>query len=97
MRESFGEYTEQERAIITDLARRDYADMTKEEVMLFAEWQATKALIESSFEMQRKAFEDETKAKIEIARETERKALDTLELLAQAAKKRLKAVEDGQA
>lgn len=97
MRESFGEYTEQERAIITDLARRDYADMTKDEVMLFAEWQATKAFIESNLEMQRKALEDETKAKIEIARQTEKKALDTLEAMAQAAKARLKAVEDGQA
>lgn len=97
MRESYGDYTEQERAIITDLARRDYADMTKDEVMLFAEWQATKAFIESNLEMQRKALEDETKAKIEIARETEKKALDTLEAMAQAAKARLKAVEDGQA
>lgn len=97
MRENYGDYTEQERAIINDLARRDYTDMTKEEVMLFAEWQATKALIESNLELQRKAFEEETKAKIEIARQTEKKALDTLELMAQAAKEKLKAVENGQA
>lgn len=97
MRTKFEEYSEQERAIITDLARRDYADMTKDEVMLFAEWEATKAYIESDLEAKRKALEDETKAKIEIARQTEQKALDTLEAMAQAAKERLKAVEDGQA
>lgn len=97
MRESFGDYSEQERAIITDLARRDYADMTKEEVMLYAEWEATKAYINSNLEMQRKALEEETRAKIELARQTEQKALDTLEEMARAARERLKAVEDGQA
>ena len=71
--------------------------MTKEEVMLYAEWEATKAFIESNLEMQRKALEDETKAKIELARQTEQKALDTLEAMANAAKERLKAVENGQA
>lgn len=97
MRTSFGEYTERERAIITDLARRDYADMTKDEVMLFAEWESTKAYIESDLEAKRKALEDETKAKIELARQTEQTALNTLEAMAEAAKARLKAVEDGQA
>lgn len=97
MRTKFEEYTEQERAIITDLARRDYADMTKEEVMLFAEWETTKAYIESDLEAKRKALEDETKAKIELARQTEQTALNTLEAMAEAAKARLKAVEDGQA
>ena len=97
MRTKFEEYTEQERAIITDLARRDYADMTKEEVMLFAEWESTKAYIESDLEAKRQALEDETKAKIELARKTEQTALDTLEAMAQAAKERLKKVENGQA
>ena len=97
MRTKFEEYTEQERAIITDLARRDYADMTKEEVMLFAEWESTKAYIESDLEAKRKALEDETKAKIELARQTEQTALNTLEAMAEAAKARLKAVEYGQA
>lgn len=97
MRTKFEEYTEQERAIINDLARRDYADMTKEEVMLFAEWESTKAYIESDLEAKRQALEDETKAKIELARQTEQTALDTLEAMAEAAKARLKAVEDGQA
>ena len=97
MRTKFEEYTEQERAIITDLARRDYADMTKDEVMLFAEWESTKAYIESDLEAKRKALEDETKAKIELARQTEQTALNTLEAMAEAAKTRLKAVEDGQA
>lgn len=97
MRESFGEYTDRERAIITDLERRDYADMTKEEVMLYAEWEATKAYIDSNLDMKRKAFEEETQAKIELARQTEQKALDTLEEMARAARERLKAVENGQA
>lgn len=97
MRTKFEEYTEQERAIINDLARRDYVGMTKEEVMLFAEWESTKAYIESDLEAKRKALEDETKAKIELARQTEQTALNTLEAMAEAAKARLKAVEDGQA
>lgn len=97
MRESFADYTEQERAIINDLARRDYANMTKDEVMLFAEWESTKAYIESDLETKRKSLEDETKAKIELARQTEQTALNTLEAMAKAAKARLKAVEDGKA
>lgn len=97
MRTSFEDYTEQERAIINDLAKRDYADMTKEEVMLFAEWESTKTYINADFETHRKAMEMETLERLELERETKKAALDTLKEMAETAKARLKAVEDGQA
>lgn len=97
MRKSFEDYTEEERAIINDLTKRDYADMTKEEVLLFAEWESTKTYIDADFETRRQAMEKESMAKIELARETEKAALDTLKEMAETAKARLKAVEDGQA
>lgn len=95
MRYSFLEYTEQERQAINDIMRREFADMTPEEVALYAEWTSTADYLESDAQSKRDALERETQAKIEAARETEKKALDTLELLAQAARAKLEAVRDG--
>lgn len=96
MRYSFEEYTEQERQTINDITRREFADMTPEEVALYAEWTSTADYLESDAQAKRDALERETQAKIEAAKETEKKALDTLELMAQAARAKLEAVRDGE-
>ena len=95
MRYSFEEYTEQERQTINDITRREFADMTPEEVALYAEWTSTADYLESDAQAKRDALEKETQARIEATRETEKKALDTLELMAQAARAKLEAVRNG--
>ena len=95
MRYSFEEYTEQERQTINDITRREFADLTPEEVALYAEWTSTVDYLESDAQAKRDALEQETQARIEATRETEKKALDTLELMAQAARAKLEAVRNG--
>lgn len=63
------QFTEHERDIITDLARREYKDMTPEEVQLYAHWQAAKALADSEFEHAQEQREAITAEKLELARQ----------------------------
>ncbi len=62
------QFTEHERDIITDLARREYQDMTADEVQLYARWQAAKALADSEFEHEREQREAITAEKLALAR-----------------------------
>lgn len=62
------EFTEEERNTITDLARREYQDMTAEEVQLYARWQSAKALADSEFEHEREQRETITAEKLALAR-----------------------------
>lgn len=62
------EFTEEERNTITDLARREYQDMTAEEVQLYARWQSAKALADSEFEHEREQREAVTAEKLALAR-----------------------------
>lgn len=103
-RQSLWDYSEAERAIINNLHARDFADMTKDEAILFAEWTATQAIIEADISLKREEMEKRTQAAIEQNRLESAKSLETLEALAEQAKAKLrlleaqeKAVNDGQA
>lgn len=61
------QFTEHERDIITNLAKREYQDMTPEEVQLYARWQAAKALADSEFEHEREQREALTAEKLALA------------------------------
>ena len=69
------QFTEHERDIITDLARREYQDMTAEEVQLYARWQSAKALADSEFEHEREQREAVTAEKLVLARQQSEAAI----------------------
>lgn len=62
------QFTEQERNIITDLAKREYQNMTAEEVQLYARWEAAKALAESDYQHALEQREAITAEKLALAR-----------------------------
>ncbi len=62
------QFTEQERNIITDLAKRQYQGMTAEEVQLYARWQSAKALDESDYQHALEQREAVTAEKLALAR-----------------------------
>lgn len=63
------QFTEQERNIMTDLARREYQDMTTEELDLYTRWMSAKALAEAEFEAEQQQREAVTAAQLELARQ----------------------------
>jgi hypothetical protein len=96
-RQTLADFTEAERAMINDIYKREFQDMTPDEVQLYGEWQAVNARLDANVQARRETLEAEMTANVEIYRETEKAAIDTLEALKDLALARLKAVENGQA
>lgn len=63
------QFTEAERQIITDLARREYHDMTPEEVQLYARWTAAKAQADADYQHAQEQREAVTAEKLALARQ----------------------------
>lgn len=96
-RQKWEDFTEEERAIINDIHKRQFADMTPEEVILYGEWQGLKARLDAELLARENALKEETAASIQAKQATEQAAIETLEALKDLALAKLKAVEDGQA
>lgn len=96
-RQKWEDFTEEERAIINDIHKRQFADMTPEEVILYGEWQGLKARLDAELVARENALKEETAASIKARQATEQAALDTLEALKDLALAKLKAVENGKA
>jgi hypothetical protein len=96
-RQALTDFTETERTAINDIYKREFQDMTPDEVQLYGEWQAVNARLDADVQARRETLETEMTASVEMYRETEKAAIDTLEALKNLALAKLKAVENGQA
>lgn len=96
-RKSISDFTDAEKDTINALHARDFANMTKDEILLFAEWESTNALIESEIAIKEKEARELTQARIDSMKRIEHESLATLEALANEAKEHYKAVQDGKA
>ncbi len=72
------QFTEHERDLITDLARREYQDMTPEEVQLYARWQSAKALEESDYQHALEQREALTAEKLALAQAQNEAAISAI-------------------
>ena len=72
------QFTEHERDIITDLARREYQNMTAEEVQLYARWQSAKAIEESDYQHALEQREAVTAEKLALARAQNEAAISAI-------------------
>lgn len=89
------EFSERERKQIDDIYRREFQEMSAEEVQLLMRWNAAQAKADELVKAQIETMRAESAARIEEARKTEEKARKNLADLAKRAKKRLEAIEEG--
>ena len=87
------EFTEKERNTIDDIYRREFQDMTPDEVQLLLRWNAAQAKNDELVKAEIAAMNAEKEARIEETRKTAEKARRNLTELKNAAKKRLAAIE----
>lgn len=87
------EFTEKERNTIDDIYRREFQDMTAEEVQLLLRWNAAQAKNDELVKAEIVAMNAEKEARIDEIRKTAEKARRNLADLKNAAKKRLAAIE----
>lgn len=95
-RQDFTDFTESERNIINDIHKREFADMTPDEVILYAEWVTCKARIEERNSEQMKALWKKTEADIRASEAQEKASLAALRELEQQAQDRLAKVRNGE-
>lgn len=95
-RQDFTDFTESERNTINDIHKREFANMTPDEVMLYAEWVACKAKIEERNSEQVKALWQKTEAEIRACEAQEKASLAQLRELEQQAQDRLAKVRNGE-
>lgn len=79
------EFTEEERNVMTDLARRGYQDMTAEELDLYTRWTSAKALSNAQFELEKQQREAITAGKLDLARQQTAAAITAIEDIRDAA------------
>ena len=89
------EFTESERHRLVDMAKREYADLTPEEVMLYAEWTV-------AFEMEKEAYRSEQarldaimQADLESRKKEHEAAMENLRIEHEAALARLERIRGG--
>ena len=89
------EFTEQERAILKDCAKREYRDMTADEVMLYAEWNAAIELSKDEYEAEKKRLDELMQSEIQARQEEHEAAMENLQILHDAAIARLERIRGG--
>lgn len=87
------EFTERELNTINDIYRREFQDMTAEEVQLLLRWNAAQAKNDELVKAEIANMQALYASQIEESRKTEEMARRTLADLKNAAKKRLAAIE----
>ena len=95
-RKDFTDFSESERNIINDIHRREFADMTPDEVMLYAEWVACKAKIEERNSEQAQALQRKMEAEIRACEAQEKASLAQLQELERQAQERLARARNGE-
>jgi len=87
------EFTPKESERINQIIANEFEDATADDVKLYAEWEAAKAVASEEHQAKIDAIKAETEAAIEQNRKTAEAARKNLTTLKNAAKKRLEAVE----
>lgn len=87
------EFTEHERNTINDIYRREFQDMTPDEVQLLLRWNTAQAKNDELVKAEIGNMQALYASQIEESRKTEEAARRTLSELKDAAKKRLAAIE----
>ena len=78
-------FTEAERKKITELAKREYQNMTPDEVALYARWESLKAVNDAEIQAQLNAIAATTEARISAIESLKQIAFDNLEAQRDAA------------
>ena len=73
------EFTEREKDVINDLARREYHDMTPEEVQLYARWTAAKTQADADYQHAQEQRDAITAEKLALARQQTAIAIAAIE------------------
>lgn len=87
------QFTEQERRTIDDIYKREFQNMTAEEVQLYARWTAALALNESEHQAKLELWRTESAARIAARQEQAALAKQNLKDLKAAALARLAAID----
>lgn len=89
------EFTEQEQNIITDIHKRNFENLTPDEVQLYARWKTAIALRDTEFQSKQDAMKNEMQARINLTAEIAETAKSNLAELKQAALARLEMIDNG--
>lgn len=73
------QFTEAERNTMTDLARRNYQNMTQEELQLYTRWNSAKALADAQFELEKQQREALTAQQLALAQQQTAAAIAAIE------------------
>lgn len=87
------QFTEQERHTIDDIHKRNFQDMTPDEVQLYARWTATKAVADSEHQAKLELWREMSAARSAARKEQAALAKQNLKELKAAALARLAAID----
>lgn len=89
-------FTEEEKNIINDIYKRNFANMTPEEVQLYARWNAENALRDAEFQTKMENMRLLMQARINAANEAKTAAIDNLKAQKALALAKLERVRNGE-
>ena len=96
-RDGLYDFNEYEREVVNDLFRREFKDATPDEMLLYAEWEATNAVLEERATSQAEAMRQITQAAVNESKANEALALAQLEALEAEAREKLERAKHGKA
>lgn len=89
------EFTETERAALNECAKRNYQDMTADEVLLYAEWNAAIELSKDEYESEKRRLDSIVENEIQARHEEHEAAMANLQALHEIALARLERIRGG--
>ena len=89
------EFTESEMHAISDFAKREYKDMTSDEVMLYAEWRAALEIADARNIAEQNRLDDLMQSNIDMRKSEHEAAMENLRIEHEAALARLERIRGG--
>lgn len=89
------EFTYEQKQIIDDICKRNFENLTADEVKLYADWQAAIALRDAEFQAKQDALAAESAARIKALESKAKTARKNLNELKAAALMRLERIDNG--
>lgn len=89
------EFTYEQKQIIDDICKRNFENLTADEVKLYADWQAAIALRDAEFQAKQDALAAESAARIKALDSKAKTARKNLNDLKAAALARLERIDNG--
>ena len=89
------EFTYEQKQIIDDICKRNFENLTADEVKLYADWQAAIALRDAEFQAKQDALAAESAARIKALESKAKTARKNLNELKAAALVRLERIDNG--